>query len=175
MTLEEIKSLDAGEGEEIPTLKELIKDTKGRIKYMCEIKTYGIIEQVVRILGDSKILDSTILISFKHDELLKVQNTQPSLRTGAILPSGMGWLSNWFLKKKSILSINENMFYSINPYYRLVNQNYINLVHKKGLKVFPWTVDSNRKLEKLFKMGVDGILTNDIAKAKKLLESYHED
>ena len=175
MTLEEIKSLDAGEGEEVPTLKELIKNTKGKIKYMCEIKTYGIIEKVIRIFDDFKLQDDTILISFKHTELVKVQNLNLNLRTGAILPSGIGWLTNWFLKKKSILSINENIFYSINPYYKLLNQNYVNIVHKKGLKIFPWTINSNRKMKKLFKMNIDGILTNDILKAKKSLESYQEE
>ncbi|MFX1449118.1 MAG: glycerophosphodiester phosphodiesterase, partial [Promethearchaeota archaeon] len=41
--------------------------------------------------------------------------------------------------------------------------------HEKGLKVFPWTVNSKRTMKKLIKIGVDGILTNDIVKLKNYL------
>ncbi|MFX1442023.1 MAG: glycerophosphodiester phosphodiesterase [Promethearchaeota archaeon] len=71
-------------------------------------------------------------------------------------------------KKKVILSISKNQFFAINPFYKLVNKKFIAFAHKKGLKVYPWTVNSIQALKKLIDMGVDGILINDILRFKKV-------
>lgn len=169
MNLEKIKSLNTRNGEKIPTLDELISDTKGKIKYMCEIKVKGISGTVINILKNQNAINSTLLISFKHKELLKNQQIYPDLKLGAIIPSGFGWITTWFSKKKLISSISENDFFSINPFFPLVNKKFVNFAHEKGLKVFPWTVNSKRTMKKLIKIGVDGILTNDIKKLKNYL------
>ena len=171
MTLKEIKSLNIGESERIPTLRELIKYTKGKIKYMCEIKVKNTVDHAVKILDVAGMLESTIFISFKHDELLKIKKIYPNLKIGAILPTGFSWFYNWLTKKQSILKVEQNGFYAINPYHRLLNSKYIKLAHSKNLKVFPWTINSIKKLNKVFTMGIDGVLTNHIKKAIKIRES----
>jgi glycerophosphoryl diester phosphodiesterase len=171
MSLEEIKLLNAGENETIPTLGELIKCTKGKVNYMCEIKVQGAIDNIVKLLDKSDLLDSSILISFKHNELLKLKNKYPQLRMGAIVPTAFGWLINWFKKKQTIFTANQNQFYAINPYHKIINSNYVSLAHKNNLKVFPWTVNSRKSIVKAINLEVDGILTNHIKKAKELLNS----
>jgi glycerophosphoryl diester phosphodiesterase len=166
LTLKKIKSLNTSDGERIPTLKELLQATKGKIGYMCEIKVKGIVDDVVQILSKNNVLDSTILISFKHQELLKSQNEHPGLKLGAIIPSGFRWITSLFCRKGLISRLSEKNFFSINPFYPLVNKKFVNLAHQNGLKVFPWTVNSKNKMEKLSSMGVDGILTNHIKKFK---------
>ncbi|MFX1357789.1 MAG: glycerophosphodiester phosphodiesterase [Promethearchaeota archaeon] len=168
LTIEKIKSLDAGDGQKIPTLEELLEFTKGKINYMCEIKVKDIVEDVLNILNNNNVIDSTILISFKHRELIKSRSKFLQLRLGAIVPRGIGWIINWFFKKKLILSISKQNFYSINPFYMLVNKKFVDYAHHLGLKVFPWTVNSRKKIEKLINMGVDGILTNNILVMKQM-------
>ena len=34
-------------------------------------------------------------------------------------------------------------------------------MHEAGIKVFPYTVNSGKKLKQLIKMGVDGVFTDD--------------
>lgn len=168
LTLKKIKSLNAGNGESIPTLKELLQATKGKIGYMCELKVKGISEKVVKILSENNALDSTILISFKHKELLKCQIEHPELKLGAIIPSGFGWITNWFFRKKILTYLSEKNFFSINPFFPLVDKRFVDRAHESDLKVFPWTINSKSKMKKLSKMGVDGILTNHISKLKNL-------
>lgn len=168
LTLKKIKSLNAGNGESIPTLKELLQATKGKIGYMCELKVKGISEKVVKILSENNALDSTILISFKHKELLKCQIEHPELKLGAIIPSGFGWITNWFFRKKLLTYLSEKNFFSINPFFPLVDKRFVDRAHESDLKVFPWTINSKSKMKKLSKMGVDGILTNHISKLKNL-------
>jgi glycerophosphoryl diester phosphodiesterase len=172
MNIEKIKLLNAGKGEQIPTLRELINCTKGKINLMCELKVHGISEKVVDILKDADLIDSTIVISFKHDELLKIKKIEPKLRVGSIIPSGRGWISNWFAKKKEVLFASTNEFFSINPFYLLVNQKFVDFAHHHGLKLFSWTVNSKRTIKKLIKMGVDGILTNNIKKVNEIQKKY---
>ena len=50
MNLKEIKELDAGEGEKIPTLDELLHLTKGKIGLQLEIKTPGMAQKIVSAL-----------------------------------------------------------------------------------------------------------------------------
>ena len=61
MTLEELKQLDCGDGEKIPTLQELIKIAKGKIGLNCEVKARGFAKQIVNILKEEEIIESTII------------------------------------------------------------------------------------------------------------------
>lgn len=55
------------------------------------------------------------------------------------------------------------------PYYKLLNAQKVNLAHKKGMKVVPWTVNTKKEMAQLIAIGVDGIITDypNIAKTLK--------
>jgi glycerophosphoryl diester phosphodiesterase len=46
------------------------------------------------------------------------------------------------------------------PHYEGLNMETIKFLHKKGMKVIPWTVNTTDQMEKLLEMGVDGIITD---------------
>ncbi|WP_194777266.1 glycerophosphodiester phosphodiesterase family protein [Pararhodonellum marinum] len=46
------------------------------------------------------------------------------------------------------------------PYYPALTAESVAILHEKGLKVIPWTVNSTEAMEKLLDMGVDGIITD---------------
>lgn len=170
MTLKEIKALDAGEGEKIPTLRELIELTEGKIGLNCEIKAEGISKKIIKMLKEADMIDQTIISSFLHDELLKAQIIEPNIRIASLEPiAGVGNI-DWNQKKEMIQFVVDKNLYAINPIYPIVDQKFVNLAHENNVKVFPWTVDSQMSMKRLIKMGVDGIITNDISKAKELLK-----
>ena len=49
MTLAELKKLDAGKGQQIPTLQEVIDFTKGKVQVIIEIKQEGTEVDVVDV------------------------------------------------------------------------------------------------------------------------------
>ncbi|UCD01455.1 MAG: hypothetical protein JSV23_00030 [Promethearchaeota archaeon] len=169
MTLKQLKQLDCGQGEKIPTLNELIDHTKGKIGLNCEIKSKGVAKKVVDIFRDANLIDSTIISSFKHNELLKIQKLEPGLRLASLNPTRTGWILSWFSRRTMLKDATQNQFYAIDPLYLLVNNKFVKKAHNRNLMVFPWTVDSQQQILSLVKIGVDGIITNNISRVKEVL------
>ena len=46
------------------------------------------------------------------------------------------------------------------PNADLVEEKLVKQVHDKGMKIIPWTVNDEKQLKKLKKMGVDGVITD---------------
>lgn len=172
MTLDELRELDCGEGEKIPTFNELIALTKGKIGLNCEVKAEGIAKKIVDIIKEAEIIETTLVSSFKHQELFEIQKLEPKIKLASLEPAGKGRLSHWENKEAMINKAINNKFYAINPLYKLVDRKFIEYAHEHNLKVFPWTVDSGIALKKLINMGPDGIITNDISRIKEILKDF---
>ena len=161
MTLSEIKELDAGEGEQIPTLKELITLARGKIGLQLEIKASGLAQKIVNALQNADLIESTIISSFIHKELSEVQKIEPNAKLAPLL---LG-----IRKNKTLQKAVDNNFGYIHPQYKLINKSFIDAAHEKHIKVNAWTVDARDDMEKLIDMGIDGIITNDIELANEVL------
>ena len=165
LTLRELKQLDNG-GEKIPTLTELIKIAKGKIKLQPEIKVPGVTQDLVNILRKNVLIESSIVSCFEIVELLKIKEIEPTLRIGYLIPRV---LTNIRIIKRYVLRAIKNEFYSIHPNYQVVDREFVELAHDNGLKVNVWTVNEESIMRKLIDLGVDGIMTDDIALLNKLL------
>jgi len=168
MTLAELKELDCGEGEKILTLQELIKIAKGKVGLNCEIKARGFAEKIIKILNEEDIVETTILSSFKHDILLRIKELDSQIKLASLEPTRTGWIKSWFSRKLLNVAI-ENKFYAIHPFHKLVSLKFVYKAHKNNIKVFPWTVKSDSTIKRLIRVGVDGIIVNNISKAKAIL------
>ena len=169
LTLNELRKLDFGSGELIPTLDELIQLTRGKIGLNCEIKVKGIVEKTIDLIRSNDIVDSTIISSFIHRELLEFKKLEPQLKIASLNPAHTGWIINWFSRKNVIKKASKNQFYAINPLYLIAKKRFVDKAHEKNLKVFPWTVDSTSSIENLIKMGVDGIISNNVSRVKEII------
>ncbi|MGH7791719.1 MAG: glycerophosphodiester phosphodiesterase, partial [Thermodesulfobacteriota bacterium] len=70
MTLRELKNLDAGKGEKIPTLEEVFDLGKGTIRYVLELKDRGVEEEVINLVRDKGLIEDVFIASF-HGDLIK--------------------------------------------------------------------------------------------------------
>ncbi|MBN2334389.1 glycerophosphodiester phosphodiesterase, partial [Candidatus Bathyarchaeota archaeon] len=50
--------------------------------------------------------------------------------------------------------------YSVNPYHKRMGLEFVDAAHSLGLKVYPWTVNEPHDIERVKKMGVDGVITD---------------
>jgi glycerophosphoryl diester phosphodiesterase len=48
----------------------------------------------------------------------------------------------------------------ISPEYKLIDKQFINQCHQKGIKVIGWTVNDRIKIKELYNMGIDGIISD---------------
>jgi glycerophosphoryl diester phosphodiesterase len=46
------------------------------------------------------------------------------------------------------------------PYFIALTREMVDLLHQKGMKIIPWTVNTTEQMERLLEMGVDGIITD---------------
>jgi glycerophosphoryl diester phosphodiesterase len=161
MTLAEIKKLDAGEGEQIPTLDELIQIAKGKIGLQLEIKAPGMAQKIVDKLRSANLIESTIVSSFNHNELLEIQKVEPSLKLAALVLR--------MRKGKTLQKALDNDFSYIHPEFRFIKKPSIDAAHEKNIKVNAWTVNTRSNMKKLIEIGIDGIITNNIEFAREVL------
>jgi glycerophosphoryl diester phosphodiesterase len=160
MSIEEIKKIDIGMGERIPTLHELIAITRGKIKLQPEIIVPGIFNELINVLREENLINTSIVSSVIIEELLKVKEIEPGLKIGYLIPKA---LTKIRMVKQRVQRAIDNEFYAIHPYFPIVDKEFVDTAHENGLKVNVFTVNEEAMMIKLIDLGVDGIFTDDIA------------
>ncbi len=171
MNSAEIKKLNAGSffsdefrGEQIPFLDETLAIVPEGKVINIEIKKTAfeernIEEKVVDMIYKAGLADRVIISSFNHYSLLKVKEIDPSVKR-ALLFSSMPVNPVSYAEKFEC--------YSFHPSFVYVNKTDVDALKSRGVRIYPWVVDLRHYAEKLFEMGVDGIITNipDIMKTR---------
>ncbi|MEM3382868.1 MAG: glycerophosphodiester phosphodiesterase family protein [Nitrososphaerales archaeon] len=151
LTLEELRKLDAGKGEKIPTLQEVINAVRKKAILIIEIKVLNIEDSIVRTIEKEGIENEVIVTSFNHHILKRIKNLNPTIKTGVIFKCHP--------IKSADLALNANAE-SLFPEYRYLSKEMVNEAHKNNLRIFPWTIDDPSIANELIEIGVDGIVTN---------------
>ncbi len=152
LTLKEIKRLDAGGGEEIPTLQEVLGlAEKRRGKLIIELKEEGIEEKTVGMLRKQGFIEDAIIVSFYHPSVKKVKELELNIETGVIF--------SCFPVKPVNLAIDAKANYLL-PKYKYLRREMVKDAHENGLKVITWVVNNPYLAKKLIKDNIDGLATN---------------
>lgn len=156
LTLKELKKLDAGNGERIPTLTEVLDLVDNKIKINIEIKTRDATKRVVKIIEEyvqkNYTYKSFLVSSFDYRNLIKVKLLNFKIPLGVITKRKLILLNLLFAQLVNA--------YSINILYTSVSKKIIKQAHALGLKVFVWTVNEPRDIERMKKLGVDGVFSD---------------
>lgn len=164
-TLEELQTLDAGEGQFVPTLWQVLQRVQGQCLMNIEIKgvddvalVSASIEKAVQQLNFKP--DQFIVSSFNHRLLKAFKSIAPSIKTGALTSSIPLNLAGFATQLNA---------YSVNADNSFVDESFVKDAHSRGLKMFVYTVDEPEDLLKLQSWGVDGVFSNGPAKARSVL------
>ncbi|MGQ9469479.1 MAG: glycerophosphodiester phosphodiesterase [Nitrososphaerales archaeon] len=158
-TLEELKKLDAGKGERIPTLQEVIDAVRKKAILVIEIKVLNIEDSVVKIIEKEGIEKEVVITSFYHPILRRIKELNSKINTGVIFKCHP--------VKSAELALNAHAN-SLFPEHKYISKEMVKEAHKYDLKIYPWTIDDLDRANRLIEMGIDGIVTNkpDILKMK---------
>jgi len=158
-SLNELRVLEAGswfseefDGEPIPTLREVIRFARGRLKLNIEIKTSReeptIAAAVVDIIRSEGFGEECMVTSFSRETVEEVKRIAPELRTGFIF--GEDYPEDVFEGGWDVLSSN----------HEVVDSVFVARAKESGKSVHVWTVDERELMLKLIALGVDGIISN---------------
>lgn len=151
-TLQELKKFDAGHGEEIPTLEDVIEIVKNKVGLVIEIKEPGTEDKIVENINQNGI-KNVILTSFYHEIIKNVSKLNSDLDTGIIF---VGQPVN---VHKLVFDANANIIF---PSYRYMNEEMVKQAKEHGITIYPWAIDDIEIFKKFAEMGVDGIITNKL-------------
>ena len=151
LTLSEIRKLDAGMEEKIPTLAEAVVWAKGRATLLVEFKEPGLEAKAVKIFRGNKDI---LAISFFATVLEELKRISPRVKTGLLFDSKPKNLDE-FLSSCKQLKISWILGKA-----KFVNRKLVSKAHEKGLRVLAWTIDRPRVLAKKIALGLDGVTSN---------------
>lgn len=155
-SFKQIRKLHRPNGELVLTLQEVLDVLKNKCICKIDIKDRGIIENVIKLVKKNKMESSVIITCEILSILKKIKKLSPNIKLEA---GGFGYSKKTSIKKiiEKAKSVKADI---ISPHYTIATKELVNEAHKNGLKVHVWTVDRKNIIEKMKKIGVDGITTN---------------
>lgn len=151
LTLSDIRKLDAGDGQLVPTLEEALKAAKGRIGLILELKTKGLAHDVCAIVRAGGQDRSVIYASFLHDELQHVRRIDP--QAGTLV------LFKWFSKAPVAQAVRLQATH-VGLRFNTVTKRRVKAFHKVGLTLFVYTVNKPAEINRMKLLGVDGLISD---------------
>ncbi|PKG64067.1 MULTISPECIES: glycerophosphodiester phosphodiesterase [Pseudoalteromonas] len=169
-TAHELSKLDAGNGEQIPTLQQLFDWNNNKSLLNIELKHTFELERFVAQLEENieanKISKANILVSsFDHHQLQWLKSKLPWLKIGALTSS----IPINYAKFASDLNA-----YSVHADKTFINKAFADDAKKRGLKIYAYTVDREQDIALMLEYGIDGVFTNYPARTKAYLLSLQK-
>lgn len=162
LTFEELKQISLGNKGKICLFKDMLKAAGTKVKLNLELKESGLAKDLIRQLRQAGVLKNTIFSSFNETYLVEIKKEYPGARLGLLIP--------WRGRMKTSKAL-ELGCYSVHPHVLRVKKKYVQHIHSMGLKVFPYTVNTEKKMRLLISGGVDGIITDNLPQLNKILNS----
>jgi glycerophosphoryl diester phosphodiesterase len=151
-----LRSLDAGKGQRIPLLREVFELIADRAGINVELKGSGTAGPVVNLIDEYKkhhplSYGQVLLSSFRRRELTRVRALNPEIPLGVlardILRSHTGFA-------RALGAV------SLHVHHTAVRPALVDDAHRRGLKVFAYTLNDPGDLQRMRALGVDGVFTD---------------
>ena len=135
------------------------------IKVNIELKTNifpypGIVDAVADSIEKYDMLDRVIISSFNHESILDIKARLPEIQT-AFLTMSLMVEPHQYLLNHSVDAYH--------PLYFSVNERIVKGCHSHSIKVHPYTIDDLENVQKMYDLGVDAVITNQVDKVYNYL------
>jgi glycerophosphoryl diester phosphodiesterase len=155
-SLAALRKLDAGQGQQIPTLQEALNLIDQRIGINIELKTWnGTAVAVANVLRDwiaqGGDAEKILVSSFHLPELYEFRQLLTEVSVGALLCGvPLDWAGVAVELGASTLNLSDEF----------VDERLVADAHARGLKVWVYTVNHPDEMARMRALGVDGIFTD---------------
>jgi len=156
VTLAELRSLDAGGGEKIPLLSEVLDLIDARVGLNIELKDVDIGERVIEIVSacvkvNHRWRDRLLLSSFDADQTELLAEIGGPFRLGILSKRHSHRALEWAARLDA---------YSFHTSRKNVDRGLIAAAQAVGIKVYVYTVNNPSEIEAMLKLGVDGLFSD---------------
>lgn len=155
-TLEELKQLKVNSFHQIPKLEEVLKLIDKQCQLNIELKghdtakpTSDLIERF--ILKHNWTYDNFIISSFQQEELKHMAVLNPQIQLAILTQASVEQAMEWATEFNAAI---------IHPHFSLLTADNCKLAKEKGFQINTWTVNSMQDIERIKKMGIDGIISD---------------
>jgi len=168
-TMPDLAEIDIGSwfdpayaAERPPTLRSVLLAAKDRARVLIELKYYGhdieLEQRVARIVDETGMNDQVASMSLKRAGVEKMQVLRPNWPHGVLAATAIG---NPAALNADFLALNTGQ----------ITLGLVRRAQAQGKKVYAWTVDEPVTMVRLISMGVDGLITNDPALARTVMDT----
>jgi glycerophosphoryl diester phosphodiesterase len=166
-TLEDLGRLDVGSwfahefrDQRVPTLERVLDMCRGKVGVTIELKYYGqsrrLEQRVVAIVEAHEMASQVEVMSLNYDGIQTMRSLRPQWRYGYLAAVT---LSDPIRVEADFLAVS----------VKLATWRFVRAAHRRGKEVYVWTVNDPLTLSTLMGRGVDGIITDEPARARGVL------
>ena len=155
LTLEQIRKIDLGKGQKIPTLKEVFETLGRRIGMNVHLYVTGnLVDKVVDLLSQYKLLETAFLALPGAEEIVKLRREYPDVYVCT------GYRASQADYLEHALKLDGHILQALRdaPY---LSKEWIEKAHENGFPVEVYYADTYMDMKWMQRLGVDGVLTNN--------------
>lgn len=145
----------------VPTLRAVLETVRGRGRVIIELKYYGhdvrLEERVAQIVEETGMAEDVMIMSLKRAGVAKMRALRPDWPVGILAARAIGDLA---AVDAAFLAVNTGQ----------VSASLLRRAAAENKKVYVWTVDDPRAMSRMISMGVDGLITNEPALARQVMQ-----
>ena len=167
LKIEHLRMLDAGvrfspaySGEKIPLLEEVFTLFKYKALINIELKNYhnpsdNLPEIVIKLAKKMGVINQIIFSSFLSSNIRKIIRYYQEARVALLCSEGV---TGFFQRSTLFSSVSPDY---VHPNFKDVNKLFMSKQQNMHRKVNVWTVNDEADMIRMFKLGVNGIITDD--------------
>ncbi|MEQ7007215.1 glycerophosphodiester phosphodiesterase family protein [Actinopolymorpha sp. B17G11] len=149
MTLDEVKTLDAGAGEKIPTFAEVLDEID--LPLQAEIKAAEACRPALDMIRGRGLADRITVTSFSAETIQETRSYLPTMKTGLIASHARPEL----VEKGRSLGVS-----AVCPGLAELDEEFARTCHAEGFEVYTWPVNDAEGLLRALRAGADAVTTD---------------
>lgn len=158
--------IDVG-GEKAPFFEEALAYFKTTDLFLnIEIKNetgfiYPLEDRIIPAIEKFGLSGRCLISTFKHDILFRIRQKYPRYKLGALYGRANGFDVVSYCKKHRLDAVH--------PHFTDVDADFVKKCRQNGISVNVWTVNAPEDIKRMIACGVDSLITDDVAAAKRAL------
>jgi glycerophosphoryl diester phosphodiesterase len=151
LSLLEVRAFDAGDGEQIPTLEQVLNVAAGKTGLMLELKVAGVAPLTVQAVRKAGFKNPVIYASFLHDELTVARAVDQEAAVMVLFGR---------LPESPVACAMKYQPSYIGLRHDTATRRLVDAFHRENLRVCVYTPNSTGDIKHALSVGVDGVISN---------------